>query len=232
MSYIMSVCAKTTFYTVKYIDSVSAGHVIMSKRYDLRIVRNESYLLQQMRISWVIYVSQSHDIEIERTTYLLTTTPQFETLLDMWYLSGNTLHIRSSRNVTCLWATTTLRDRISFFVSLCRFVNTLLPDKLIFIHLDGGRAQLCFLNARVPVDKMFDSQSVRVAKTPTRKPKFHLRLSFAAESRSHLSHDPRVPDTPTFDCPFFIGQILRDQFRTDFSHMQISFNDSVDVRFR
>ena len=29
-----------------------------------------------------------------------------------------------------------------------------------------GHAQLCFLNARVPVGKMFDSQSVRVAQTP------------------------------------------------------------------
>ena len=33
-------------------------------------------------------------------------------------------------------------------------------------EFDGGRAQLCFPNTRVPVGKMFDSQSVRLAQTP------------------------------------------------------------------
>jgi hypothetical protein len=36
----------------------------------------------------------------------------------------------------------------------------------------------------------------------TQKPKFHFRLSLAAESRAHLSHDPRVSEKPTHDCPF------------------------------
>ena len=30
----------------------------------------------------------------------------------------------------------------------------------------SGHAQLCFSNTRVPVGKMFDSQSVRMAQTP------------------------------------------------------------------
>ena len=34
------------------------------------------------------------------------------------------------------------------------------------LQFHSGHAQLCFLNARVPVGKMFDSQSVRVAQTP------------------------------------------------------------------
>jgi len=34
------------------------------------------------------------------------------------------------------------------------------------LQFHGGRAQLCFSNARVPVGKMFDSRSVRVAQTP------------------------------------------------------------------
>jgi len=34
------------------------------------------------------------------------------------------------------------------------------------LQFHGGRAQLCFSNARVPVGKMFDSQPVRVAKIP------------------------------------------------------------------
>jgi len=115
------------------------------------------------------------------------------------------------------------------------------------LQFHGGRAQLCFSNTRVPVGKMFESQSVRVAQTScekfplnqekwwawisllicsfgptlvkvtgkcatlnsvfllwdrTRKPKFHLRLSLAAESWAHLSHDPRIPEKPTHDCPF------------------------------
>jgi len=34
------------------------------------------------------------------------------------------------------------------------------------LQFHGGRAQLCFLNTRVPVGKMFDLQSVQVAQTP------------------------------------------------------------------
>ena len=34
------------------------------------------------------------------------------------------------------------------------------------LEFDGGRAQLCFPNTRVPVGKMFHLQSVRVAQTP------------------------------------------------------------------
>ena len=34
------------------------------------------------------------------------------------------------------------------------------------LQFHGGRAHLCFSNAQVPVGKMFDSQSVRVAQTP------------------------------------------------------------------
>ena len=34
------------------------------------------------------------------------------------------------------------------------------------LQFHGGRAQLCISNARVPVGKMFDSQSVGVAQTP------------------------------------------------------------------
>jgi len=34
------------------------------------------------------------------------------------------------------------------------------------LQFHGGRAQHCFSNARVPVGKMFDSQSVRVTQTP------------------------------------------------------------------
>ena len=34
------------------------------------------------------------------------------------------------------------------------------------LQFHGGRAQLCFLNARVHVGKMFDLQSVQVAQTP------------------------------------------------------------------
>jgi len=34
------------------------------------------------------------------------------------------------------------------------------------LQFHGGRAQLCFSNARVPVGKIFDSQSVRVTQTP------------------------------------------------------------------
>jgi hypothetical protein len=37
------------------------------------------------------------------------------------------------------------------------------------LQFHGGRAQSCFSNARVPVDKMFDLQSVRVAQTPCEK---------------------------------------------------------------
>ena len=34
------------------------------------------------------------------------------------------------------------------------------------LQFHGGCVQLCFSNALVPVGKMFDSQSVRVAQTP------------------------------------------------------------------
>jgi len=34
------------------------------------------------------------------------------------------------------------------------------------LQFHGGRTQLCFSNALVPVGKMFGSQSVRVAQTP------------------------------------------------------------------
>jgi len=44
------------------------------------------------------------------------------------------------------------------------------------------------------------------------KRKFHFRLSLAAESRAHLSHDPRVPEKATHDFLLFIGQILRTSF--------------------
>ena len=36
----------------------------------------------------------------------------------------------------------------------------------------------------------------------TRKPKFHLRLSLAAESLAHFSHDPRVSEKPTHEYLF------------------------------
>ena len=48
---------------------------------------------------------------------------------------------------------------------MCDFVRCHV-EGTTFLQFHGGRTQLCFLNARVPVGKMFDSQSVRVAQTP------------------------------------------------------------------
>jgi len=41
------------------------------------------------------------------------------------------------------------------------------------LQFHGGRAQLSFSNARVPVGKMFDSLSVRVAQTPCEQLPLH-----------------------------------------------------------
>jgi len=45
-------------------------------------------------------------------------------------------------------------------LALCRCEGT------TCLQFHGRRAQLCFSNARVPVGKMFDSQSEWVAQTP------------------------------------------------------------------
>ena len=39
-------------------------------------------------------------------------------------------------------------------------------EETVCLQFQGGRAQLCFSNAWVPVGKMFDSQSAQVAQTP------------------------------------------------------------------
>ena len=137
------------------------------------------------------------------------------------------------------------------------------------LQFHGICAQLCFSNARVPVGKIFDSQTVRVAQTPCKQFLLNQKMmsmdctldlliraffgrgdwevchselcllvvrSYSKTQVSsmvitrcrkwaHLSHDPRVPEKPTHDCLLFIRQILWDQFRTNFSHVQIFRND-------
>ena len=44
------------------------------------------------------------------------------------------------------------------------------------LQFHGGRAQLCFSNAQVPVGKMFDSQSVRVAQTPCEQSRLNKKM--------------------------------------------------------
>jgi len=61
----------------------------------------------------------------------------------------------------------------------------------------------------------------------TRKPKFHLRLSLAAESRAHLSHDPRVPEKPTHDCPFVHRT---NSSRTSFAQIFLMCRSSAMIR--
>ena len=145
------------------------------------------------------------------------------------------------------------------------------------LQFHGGRAQLCFSNARVSVGKMFDSESVRVAQTPCEQFPFNKKndehgfhswfahsgllwsrwlgsvplwtLSFGCgivlENPSFISSYHSLQKVPLTchtiqESPrnqhmtvlLFIGQILRDLFRTNFSHVHIFRNDSVDVRFR
>ena len=69
------------------------------KRYDLRFVRNEGYFLEEMSVPWCKYLSLSNVLQFQCTRYLLTaTTPQFETQLELWSISGNTRHERNSQN--------------------------------------------------------------------------------------------------------------------------------------
>ena len=62
----------------------------------------------------------------------------------------------------------------------------------------------------------------------TRKPKFHLRLSLAAESRSHLSHDPRVPEKTSTRLSFCSSDKF---FGTSFAQILLMCRSSVMIRW-
>ena len=59
------------------------------------------------------------------------------------------------------------------------------------------------------------------------KPKFHRRLSLAAESWAHFSHDPKVPEKPTHNCPF----VHRTNSSGPVSHKFFSCRSSVMIRW-